>query len=31
MEKYTVSKRMEIAAAHNLDLPYESKCTNLHG
>lgn len=31
MEKYTVSKRMEIAAAHKLDLPYESKCTNLHG
>lgn len=22
---------MEIAAAHKLDLPYESKCTNLHG
>lgn len=31
MEKYTVSKRMEIAAAHKLHLPYESKCTNLHG
>lgn len=28
---YYVSKRMEIAAAHQLDLPYESKCTNLHG
>ena len=28
---YTVSKRMEIAACHKLNLPYESKCTNLHG
>lgn len=28
---YYVSKRMEIACAHNLDLPYESKCENLHG
>ena len=28
---YYVSKRMEIAAAHHLDLPYESKCQNLHG
>ena len=26
-----VSKRMEIAAAHNLTLDYESKCENLHG
>lgn len=30
-EQYTVSKRMEIAAAHRLTLDYESKCTNLHG
>lgn len=29
--KYEVSKRMEIAGAHRLDLPYESKCENLHG
>lgn len=28
---YTVSKRMEIAGAHQLRLPYESKCENLHG
>lgn len=28
---YYVSKRMEIAAAHKLTLPYESKCRNLHG
>lgn len=28
---YYVSKRMEIAAAHQLNLPYESPCTNLHG
>lgn len=28
---YIVSKRMEIAGAHHLDLPYESKCANLHG
>lgn len=28
---YYVSKRMEIAGAHNLKLPYESKCQNLHG
>lgn len=28
---YRVSKRMEIAASHKLDLPYESKCRNLHG
>lgn len=31
METYYVSKRMEIAACHQLDLPYESKCTNKHG
>lgn len=28
---YSVSKRMEIAAAHQLKLSYESKCQNLHG
>lgn len=28
---YEISKRMEIAGAHQLDLPYESKCRNLHG
>lgn len=28
---YYVEKRMEIAAAHNLTLDYESKCQNLHG
>ena len=28
---YYVSKRMEIAACHHLDLPYESKCQNWHG
>ena len=28
---YSVSKRMEIAAAHQLKLSYESKCKNLHG
>lgn len=28
---YYVSKRMEIAACHRLQLSYESKCTNLHG
>lgn len=28
---YQVSKRMEIAGAHNLALPYESKCGNMHG
>lgn len=30
-EMYYVSKRMEIAAAHKLNLPYESKCNNAHG
>ena len=28
---YYVSKRMEIAGAHKLELDYESKCKNLHG
>ncbi len=28
---YYISKRMEIAGAHNLELDYQSKCSNLHG
>ena len=28
---YYVSKRMEVAGAHNLKLNYDSKCSNLHG
>lgn len=28
---YYVSKRIEIAGAHCLHLPYESKCSNIHG
>lgn len=28
---YYVSKRMEVAGAHNLKLDYDSKCSNLHG
>lgn len=28
---YYISKRMEIAGAHKLNLTYESKCKNLHG
>lgn len=28
---YTVTKKIEISAAHFLNLPYESKCKNLHG
>ena len=28
---YYVRKRLEISAAHRLDLDYESKCTQLHG
>ena len=28
---YEVVKSLEISAAHRLSLPYESKCTNLHG
>ena len=28
---YYVSKRIEIAACHQLSLNYESKCENLHG
>lgn len=28
---YYVSKRLEIAGSHKLNLDYESKCKNLHG
>ena len=28
---YTVTKRIEVSGAHCLRLPYESKCTRLHG
>jgi len=28
---YYVKKRIEISAAHRLSLPYESKCTQIHG
>lgn len=28
---YYISKRLEIAGCHSLTLPYESKCSNLHG
>lgn len=28
---YTVTKRLEVAGAHKLTLPYKSKCSNLHG
>ncbi len=28
---YYVRKRLEVSAAHQLDLSYESKCSQLHG
>lgn len=28
---YYVTKRLEISAAHRLELDYESKCTSYHG
>ncbi|MFV0545879.1 MAG: 6-pyruvoyl trahydropterin synthase family protein [Bacteroides sp.] len=28
---FTVIKRMEVSAAHKLVLPYQSKCSALHG
>lgn len=28
---YYVKKRMIVAGSHRLNLPYESKCSNLHG
>lgn len=31
METWEISKRLEIAGSHHLNLPYESKCSNLHG
>lgn len=28
---YYIKKQIEISGSHRLDLPYESKCTSLHG
>lgn len=28
---YYVRKKLEVSAAHNLKLSYESKCANIHG
>ena len=28
---YTVTKRIEVSGSHVLNLPYDSKCGNLHG
>lgn len=28
---YYIKKKLEVSAAHNLKLDYESKCENLHG
>ena len=28
---YYITKRLEISAAHRLELDYQSKCANLHG
>lgn len=28
---YTVTKRIEVSGSHQLELPYDSKCKNLHG
>lgn len=28
---YTVTKRIEVAGSHRLDLSYPSKCCNVHG
>jgi len=28
---FTISKRIEVAGAHRLHLPYKSKCRKLHG
>lgn len=28
---YTITKRIEVSGAHFLNLPYDSKCKNLHG
>lgn len=29
--RFEVTKRMDIACAHSLELPYQSKCSNFHG
>ncbi len=31
MRMFEVQKTLEFAGAHQLDLPYESPCTHLHG
>ncbi|MHA2097385.1 MAG: 6-pyruvoyl trahydropterin synthase family protein [Candidatus Kariarchaeaceae archaeon] len=31
LSKVTVHKIVEISSSHQLNLPYESKCNNLHG
>ena len=31
VEMYTISKKIEIAGAHRLNLPYGSPCIRLHG
>jgi 6-pyruvoyltetrahydropterin/6-carboxytetrahydropterin synthase len=31
LNMFYISKRMEIAGAHNLKLDYSSKCENIHG
>lgn len=31
MSVFRIQKRMEIAGSHCLELPYESKCQNIHG
>jgi len=28
---YTISKRIEVAGSHRLDLSYDSPCQNIHG
>ena len=28
---FYVTKKMEVAGCHHLNLPYESKCTRMHG
>ena len=29
--EWTIKKRFEVSASHQLDLPYDSKCNDLHG
>ncbi len=31
MGRFRITKRLEVAGAHRLNLPYESKCQNIHG